>query len=193
MKWSILILTKESRTDVLDRLLTVLGPQIANRFGEVELLVRTYDPRMPLGEARQLLVDEAQGEYCNFVDDDDLVPFDYVERILAELGPVDMVGFNVGIWIDGKWSRTAFHSLANKNWREDSTGCYRDLSHLNPVRTKFVRMVKFEGTRGEDHRWANGLRELDVVKTEKYINDMMYLYLFRSNKQEGEYEAKGAR
>lgn len=190
VKWSILILTKESRLGVLERMLTVIGPQVAEFHNDVELLVRTYDPKLPLGESRQLLIDDAKGDYVSFVDDDDLVPFDFVRRILPELGPVDMVGFKVGIWIDGKWNRMAIHSLKCGKWEEKGGVCYRDLSHLNPIRTELVRKARFEGIRGEDHRWATKLRSLGVVKTEKFIDDMLYLYVYRNGHTDGEYIEK---
>jgi hypothetical protein len=67
-------------------------------------------------------------------------------------------------------------------WSEDENGFYRDLSHLNPIRRELMKQVSLEGGFGEDRRWAKKMRKLEVVKTEHFIDEVMYRYYFRSKK-----------
>ncbi len=80
MKWSILILTQPSRASFLKRLLDCLEPQVAACEG-AEIRFRTFDNSMKLGANRQAMIDEAEGEYISFVDDDDCVSTQYVRKI----------------------------------------------------------------------------------------------------------------
>lgn len=76
MKWTIMIATVPQRSRELARLLHRLYPQLTD---EVELLINGKD-LVPIGLKRQAMLCEAKGEYVNFIDDDDLVPKDYVEH-----------------------------------------------------------------------------------------------------------------
>lgn len=185
VKWSILILTQPSRTVLLDRLLFYLKPQTWAHSQEVELCIKTFDRTKSLGENRSEMVRSAKGEYVSFVDDDDMVPLNYVAKILPLLDGVDYIGFRLQCWWDGKELLPTFHSLRFARWYEDGTGYYRDLSHVNPIKRELALKVPFDGGHGEDHRWADQLRGLNVVRTEHYIDEVMYEYHFRSDKKDG--------
>lgn len=185
MKWSILILTQLARREYLARLLKLLAPQLHGKKREIGLAIKLFDPFLSLGANRQALVDGSHGEYVSFIDDDDLVAIDYVNKILPMLDGVDYVGFKLQYFQDGVPAKPTFHSLKHvAGWSEDENGYYRDISHVNPIRRELARLTRFEGGYGEDHRWADRLRELDVVKTERYIDEFMYLYYCRTNKEE---------
>jgi hypothetical protein len=184
-KWSILILTQPSRERYLDRLLSILEPQV-REFKDVELCIKMFDGTRSLGENRTEMVRDARGTYVNFVDDDDLVSKDYVKLIRQNLvDDVDYIGFRVQCYWDGKKLLPTFHSLRYKNWHDDDKGYYRDLSHLNPIQRRHALKVPFDGGHGEDGRWADAMRTLGVVKTEHYIDAVMYEYYFRSKKHDG--------
>lgn len=185
-KWSILILTQPSREEFLKRLMTVLVPQTRKngpeRFNQVEILTRTFDKSMELGENRQALIEKSHAEYINFVDDDDLVPSDYVPTILPLLDGVDYIGYRVQCTVDGQRMAPTFHSLKYGKWSQDAAGYYRDISHINPIRRELALMAKMSGGFGEDERWATALRATGQVRTEHYIDRVMYQYLYRSDK-----------
>lgn len=182
-KWSILILTQPSREAFLARLQAVLRPQLEER-PDVKVLIRYFNPAQDLGTNRQALLEEATGEYVNWIDDDDLVPADFVSRIYPLLDGVDYVGFRLQMFTDGQKQKPTFHSLCHKEWNGDEDGWYRDISHINPIRRELALAVPMSGGFGEDHRWADGLRALGIVKTEHYIDEVMYFYYFRNNKSD---------
>jgi hypothetical protein len=188
MLWSILILTQPSRTQFLARLLGVLKPQIES-FPDVEILIRQFNPSMDLGANRQAMIEGATGTYISQIDDDDLVPASYVSTIYPLLDGVDYIGHRVQLYIDGEKQQPTFHSLRYNCWNADSDGWYRDISHVNPIRRELALAVPMSGGHGEDDRWATGLRNLGIVKTEHYVDAVMYLYYFRSNKTDHSIES----
>lgn len=183
MKWSILILTMFERKHLLDRLLDCLAPQV-EPHGDIEVMVTKSDPQSSIGENRQRMLDRALGEYVNFIDDDDMVAENYVALIYPLLNGVDYVGFPVNVFRDGVRYGTAYHSLKNVGWSSYGDVSFRDISHLNPIRREIAVKVRMDGDFGEDHRWADGLRQLGIVKTQNYIPDAMYFYYMRTHKPE---------
>ena len=184
MKWSILILTQPSRKDFLVRLLAMLEPQV-QKEQSVEIVIRMCDPALALGENRQKMIEGAAGEYVCFVDDDDLVAPDYVGKILPLLDGVDYIGFRLSLYSDGKPQLPTFHSLKYPKWFADLTGLYRDISHVNPIRRELALAVPMSGARGEDARWSDAMRAKAIVRTEHFIDEVMYHYYYRSSKTDG--------
>jgi glycosyltransferase involved in cell wall biosynthesis len=183
MKWSILILTQPSRATFLSRLLHVLEPQL-REHPDVELKVRIFDSSIDLGANRQAMIDEAAGEFVNFIDDDDMVPGNYVGKIYPLLDAVDYIGFRLQMDIDGQRQKPTFHSLRYPEWNGDEQGWYRDISHVNPIRRELLGATRMSGGSGEDARWANDIRARGVVKHEHFIDEVMYFYHFRSIKND---------
>lgn len=184
MRWSLLCLTQPSRSQFLQRLNAVLRPQLEGRL-DIEFRVKMFEEQMDLGSNRQKMIEEARGDYVCFIDDDDLVSADYVQRIYPLLDGVDYVGFNLQMYSDGVKQKPTAHSLRYPEWNADEHGYYRDISHLNPIRRELALCVKMSGGFGEDERWARELRALGLVKTEHFVHgDPCYLYLWRSNKNE---------
>jgi hypothetical protein len=208
--WSILILTMPPRAAMLARLMDVLEPQVkaansgvqaqrdagpnramregtAERSGfpeKVELIIRESDANLPVGENREALRQRARGEYISFLDDDDLVPPHFVERILPCLDGVDYVGFNQEQHIDG-----AFICIERRSLRFGRVGRigaerFRDISHINPMRRELALAVPMTGWPAEDIRWADEIRKLSIVRTEHYLDETLYYYLTRTRKPE---------
>lgn len=180
MKWSILILTMPERRMYLDRLLKVLYPQI-EKYRDIEIITRESCPSMNLGENRKALLTSAAGEYVNFIDDDDLVPKNYVQTIHPLLNR-DYVGFPVTVFRDGTFLQVAYHSLRHKGWSVIDNTPFRDISHLNPMKKELAVQGDMSGGHGEDMRWASSIRNLGIVQTEHYVPESMYFYYMRSKK-----------
>lgn len=181
MKWQLFILTLPERKLFLDRLLARLYPQFAFAEDQTQLVVSYSVPSLSLGENRQRMLDSATAEYCNFIDDDDLVAPDYIRTIYPLLNR-DYVGFQLQMYMDRAKCKLAHHSLRYDSWHEDDSGFYRDISHLNPIRRELAMKAKFEGGVGEDHRWADAIRATGCVRTERFIPRPMYYYFCRSDK-----------
>jgi len=187
-RWSILIATQPSRATYLRRLLAVLGPQVLldPHIRElVEIVVRTSDPHLGLGDNRQIMREAARGEYSNFIDDDDLVARDYVARILPLLDGVDYVSYEFQEYADGIPRPPTHVSLQHGPWHQDRTGLWRDIVHFCPIKTALALCAPMEGGWGEDVGWSNKMRALGVVRTEHHINAPIHFLYFRSQKADG--------
>lgn len=171
MKWTIAVLSTAQRKVELTRITAILRHQIGDRK-DIQLLIA--DGVGGVGEKRQWCIDHARGEYVNFVDDDDIISHVYVDSIHPLLDGVDYVGFRMQHYRDGHKSKPTFHSLAYEEWSEDEQGFYRDISHLNPMKTTIARQATFSGDYAEDHDWAEQLR--GIPKTQNYIYAPMYFY-----------------
>jgi hypothetical protein len=172
IKWTLGVLTVPPRAAKLKELMTVLEPQITK---EVQVIVLYNNFEKPIGELRQQIVNQAKGQYISFIDDDDLVPIDFVATILPHLnGKNDYVGFKVALFNNGVRMRPVYHSLKYTDWKEDEQGYYRDITHLNPLKTEIARQATFAGGAGEDMAWANQLR--GKAKREHFIDREMYEY-----------------
>ena len=53
------------------------------------------------------------------------------------------------------------------------------------MRRELALKAPMWGGFGEDSRWAGDMRALGVVKTEHYVEDVMYHYLSRTDKKDG--------
>lgn len=189
MKWSILTVTQDSRTDFLSRMLRTLYPQLL-AHPQVAHDIFVFNPQFTLGENRQTMLEMAKGDYVSVIDDDDLVPPDYVSSILPYLDGTDYIGFLLQYYEDGRKQRLAQHRfVANggrngKGWYDDPYFYYRDISHLNPIRREIALKAKFTGGTGEDWRWASQIRDLGEIKTSWFIPRVLYHYYFRSRKED---------
>jgi glycosyltransferase involved in cell wall biosynthesis len=173
--WTIGVLTVPPRATKLRELLNVLEPQVVAAEGKVQLIVFYNNFDKSLGDLRQTIVDTAKGEYISFVDDDDMVPSDFIDAILPHLdGKNDYVGFKVALFNNGHRMKPVYHSLKYPDWYEDDNGYYRDITHLNPIKLSIAQQATFRGGAGEDVGWSNQLR--GKAKTEHFIDREMYEY-----------------
>jgi hypothetical protein len=192
IRWSILILTMAARAAFLERLLNVLMPQV-DGLGDVEVMVSSFNPLLPVGENREQMRLRSVGRYLNFIDDDDLVVADYVETLRPLLdGMVDYVGFNIEQTFADvpQVGLIEKHSLKYRGVYYDGSGSYdghfRDISHLNPMKRELALAVPMHGWPAEDSRWAEELRDKRIVKTEHYVDRVLYHYITRTHKPEME-------
>lgn len=198
MRWTIGVLSIPSRSRELGTLVADLRMQMerlagdgfdqvlgdglaraaAQRYrmarGDIEVLIDTR-AEPTIGEKRQWVLDTAAGQYINFVDDDDRVARDYVQTIHPLLDGVDYIGFMVELRVNGVLRPPCYHSLQYKGWSNDRNGYYRNVSHLNPMRTEIARQGTFAGNYGEDREWAAQVHP----RGEHYIGRPMYFYDYR--------------
>ena len=185
IKLSLLICTLTDRTNYLDRLMECLNKQ---KTDEVEILVSLDNREKTIGQKRNELLDQAQGDYIAFIDDDDLVSDDYIQLVLESINKSnpDVIGLHLLMTVNGANEERTYHSLKYNRWwdepdpdRPGRRRYFRNPNHLNPVKRELALKVKFPGiNHGEDHDYSKGL--LPHLSTEEYIESPIYYYLFRS-------------
>jgi len=170
---SILICHISSRESLLNRLLSILEPQLTD---QVEVLIETDNGERTTGEKRNVLLDKAQGEYVAFIDDDDTVSFDYVAKILkaVETKP-DCCSLQGELRRSNNPSRFFFHSIQWDHWFERNGRYYRNPNHLNAVKREIAVNVRFPKKNvGEDQDYSMRLHKHLV--TEVPILGTIYIY-----------------
>ncbi len=187
MKLSILICSLTSRAGYLARLLDGLTPQLTP---EVEVLINCDNAEKLTGTKRQELLVSASGDYVAFVDDDDLVPPYYVEKILKAIeSEPDYVGFQLHLLMEGIMQKPVYHSIKYDGYYDNEDGYYRDITHLNPIKRSIAIQFPYQNRLiAEDALWSKAVRESGLVKTEEYIEQPMYCYYFSRNKAGSELE-----
>jgi glycosyltransferase involved in cell wall biosynthesis len=180
IKLSILICSLESRSKLLNRLLSVLGPQVENEKS-VEILISKDNGNIPIGTKRNNLVSNAKGDYVCFVDDDDLVSNEYVKKILKaiETKP-DCCSLNGELIFNGQTVGLFFHSAEYDRWINDIKNhlYFRCPNHLNAIKKDIVLKCPFPDKNfGEDHDFSVAIQKL--IKKESKIDGILYKYILR--------------
>lgn len=185
MRLSILIPTLTNRSFFLERLGKCLSPQLND---SVEVLIERDSGERSIGSKRNSLLEKAKGEYIAFVDDDDLISCDYISLILqATSSKPDCVGIHLLHIEDTVLKGFTYHSIRYNSWFDTidtTTGYkryYRNPNHINPVKRELALECKFpEISMGEDKVYSKNI--LPLLKTEEYVVEPIYYYLYRTNK-----------
>jgi hypothetical protein len=147
----------------------------------IEILALVDDRAMTVGKKRNLLVQASCGDYVAFVDDDDFVSTDYLERIYeATRKNVDVVTFPVAVTIDGGATKMCYYSMNYLNESNDYDHYWRWPNHLCAMKRSIVIANPYEDISfGEDSAFAKKVRP--VLKTElSASNHPLYRYRFSS-------------
>jgi hypothetical protein len=179
---SILICTIPSRKDMFIDLLNSIQKLKQTSSLAIEVI---YDSRfeISIGEKRNSLLDKALGTYCAFVDDDDKITEDYFKVIEESELKYDCITLNGMMYINGKKDKPFYHSLKYYKWNQDEKGYYRNPNHLNPIKTKLVKQIRFpDKNNGEDFDFSIHLLKSGILKTEYTHTKLQYLYMFVNNK-----------
>lgn len=173
--WNILIATLGERRDRFARLLDQLLPQV-EAYPEVTVTALWNNGEEGIGEIRHRLLAQSRSDYVSFVDDDDEVPDYFVRRVVEVLTAEepDYVGWTMQCYVDGVKMKPTRHSIIFDGWTEDENGYYRDVSHLNPIRTEIARRGDFRVELPEDRSWA--AQVAPFLHYETYVTDVMYHY-----------------
>lgn len=177
---SLLLATVENRADLFAKLYAHLEAQAKDK--PVELVVACDAKQISIGKKRQNLLEQAKGDYVAFIDDDDWVADDYVDRILTALeASPDCVGFLINCTSNGGPVRKAITSMRYPRWIENHDGyahC-RSIYHKSVVKRELALKVGFPDMRYAEDRWfSDGI--MRIVKTEAFVDAVLYHYRFRS-------------
>lgn len=137
------------------------------------------------GKVRNMLLDEANGSFVNFIDDDDEIMPRYLTSILAAIGrdpSSDCIGINGYITFDGvnrkSWKISKEYGWP---WYEKDNVYYRCPNHISPVRREIALKVAFPDIyNGEDAAYSQGI--LPYLKSETLVEEEIYHYKFVSKK-----------
>lgn len=185
MLLSLLIPTIESRQHLFRRLRESLNTQIkASRWAsDVEVLHALDDGTQPIGQKRNQLIERASGRFVAFIDDDDEVSSDYITRIceaLEENPDVDCIGIRGVITFRGSHPHVFIHSVRFNDYFSRHHTYYRPPYHLNPMRREVAAQYPFKHiSYSEDIDWALRIRRDGVLKTEVFIDSVLYHYRSR--------------
>lgn len=182
MKLSILIPTLIRREGLFNEIYKELTKQRLelDKPREVEIIYYRDSGKISIGEKRNQLIKEAQGDYICFVDDDDMVANDYIKFILEAIENYpDCVQLNGIITTNGINPKPFRHSIKYKEYKERNGVYERPPNHLNPIKKELVNDIDFKKINfGEDTDWALRLLASGRIKTEYSHNHILYYYKF---------------
>ena len=180
--WSILIPTLKEREDKYNKLHAKLVEQKDRICPDlkIQILAMSDNRELSVGIKRQKLLQNAEGKYMSFVDDDDDVTDAYFEDAKACI----QGGFDVAR-LRGKIGDYTFtHSLYNVLWGPAAKDgeFLRPPNHLNIMLKDLANTQEFKDMRnGEDTDWAIRLSKSNYLQTE-YQSDhsrIHYIYNIR--------------
>jgi glycosyltransferase involved in cell wall biosynthesis len=191
MKLSILIPSLIERSDTCGDLCENIHRQLAMQPYRYEVeIVKDLRPKneATIGQKRNSLLQRAAGDYVCFVDDDDSLAPNYLQHIFEGIArKVDCCSLKGIITTDGKNPLVFEHSIKYSAYKTNPDGSAikyeRYPNHLNTIKTSIAKQFKFpEINHGEDTDWATQLFKSGLIKTEHYIDDIIYYYLYKSVK-----------
>jgi glycosyltransferase involved in cell wall biosynthesis len=182
---SILICSIEERSEQFSRLLKELYSQVYKFNNEVEILNCIDNKQMSVGRKRQILLEQAKGDWVVYFDDDDIPSKSYVSLILDAIkwnSDIDCIGINGIMTTNGENPKTWCHRLGllirgNGLQKLESGYDYeRPIIHFNPVkRAKALECGGFKDIRyGEDMDYAERLNK--ILTKEYFINQQLFHY-----------------
>ena len=196
MVFSILICTIPSRKDMCKRLVSYLNSQCNHNV--VEII--TDDGEGTIGAKRQRLLEKARGEFIAFVDDDDMVSVDYIERIcktILENPNATHLSLTGEVTTDGGQIPDTFvNSTKYERWNDtivDGKSFYeRTPSHLSPIRREIALKVGYDSKLHyiEDRMFADQVRPLLTNEADTGSKPLYYYFVDseKSNQSRVAYE-----
>lgn len=151
----------------------------------VEVLIAHDDFQNSIGFKRNCLLQNASGEYIEFIDSDDRIGEKHFEHAFTGISQgVDACGLTGIITEDGQNPKKFVHSMRYDSWYEKDGVYYRNNNHLNVVKASIAKQMRFpETSQGEDHSYSKQLLASGLIKTEYWDeNEIIYHYLYRSKK-----------
>lgn len=195
--WTILVPALGQRGEYLCQMLDGLLPQVEAQHGRVKVLSYWDNGEVSIAAKKQALLDAVDTEYLSFVDDDDTVSKDYVTLVCAALASrPDYVGLKLQVYENGRPFALSHHSLRHGGWfdaidtprarrealklpPELAGYLRRDITCANPMRTDIAQTAKFTVVgygQAEDRAWVGQLRAGGLLRTEVFIDRVIYHY-----------------
>ena len=187
-KLSILIPTLSSRADQCMSLVDKMLDQVekGNYIGLVEIVTLYDDGEKSIGTKRNELIQMAKGEYVCFIDDDDDIAINYIYLLMEGIEKgVDCCSLRGVITWDGTKPEFFEHSIRYNSYSttDNMIKYERFPNHLNCIKKSIANQIIYpEINHGEDTDFAHKLYASGLIKTEHYIDNILYHYKFITNK-----------
>lgn len=181
-KLTILIPTLPTRKEFFYRLVQ----ELLNQRGDLPVkLVSAEDTDCSIGVKRQRMMMGVNTPYMAFFDDDDLPGPNYIARVMEGISMgVDCCSLHGIITTDGKDPKHFYHSIAYTEMFERDKMYYRPPNHINVIKTELAQQCVFpDWQRSEDSNFCFQLRDKGLLKTEHQIPEVIYNYLYVSDKR----------
>lgn len=172
----------------LQKLLEVLEHYAADK--PVEVLCLIDNKTRSIGLKRQALLDIARGKFVAFVDDDDTVSEDYVDRILAcaaENPDADCIVFDQHAILNNDAPRLIRHGVEFENTELNETGATRKPWHVMAYARRIAQKCFFpDASYGEDWYWVR--QAYPLIKKQARIDAVLHAYHFSSTDTAAEHD-----
>lgn len=184
---SILICTIPERSAYLSRLYNELIAQIVSADANFEIIILNSDRSVLIGTKRNMLLQEAIGDYVCFFDDDDMPSPHYVKLLKEAITKgKDCCSLKGQITWNGQNPEIFEHSLKFKEWATTNNKdpkYERPPNHLNAIKSSIAKQFLFpEKNHGEDADWSLAIKNSGLLITEENVPEVIYNYLYISNK-----------
>jgi len=188
MLFSILIPTLSSRVEQCLTLVDKLLDQVerGNYIGLVEIVTLYDNGEKSIGTKRNELIQMSKGKYIAFVDDDDELATNYIDLLMDGIAKgVDCCSLRGIFTQDGGSPQLFEHSIKYEYWTttDNAIKYERPPNHLNCIKKEIANQFKFpEIMHGEDRVWSEAIKSSGLIKTEHYIDSVLYHYKFLTSK-----------
>ena len=176
--FSILIPAITERLNQLRTLCEELENQIAASKQDVEIVSVVDNRKVSVGRKRQSVLDASHGHFVAFVDDDDWIMPNYVERITSAImanKDLSVVTFNNISYINQNPPAIVEMRLGNPNEPYRVGGFKRAAWHVCAWNVNVAKHCRFpDHSYGEDWAWAEQCNAL--AKTEHHIPEILHVY-----------------
>lgn len=185
---SICVCSISKRREMYDNLVKIIMNQIhsvSKKYGFTVATLYTHtNDTITIGAKRHGLVQSSNDKFIVFIDDDDMISDDYVEKIvdvIYENPNIDCIGIKGKITFDGSGEKKWEISKDFGSWYEADSCYFRTPNHISPVRLDIAKKVGFPNiSNGEDYAYSMGI--LPYLHNEIKIDKEIYHYQFVSKK-----------
>jgi glycosyltransferase involved in cell wall biosynthesis len=190
MRLNILIPTTPDRDTFMVPLMKELQSQVERLklWGQVGILINKDNFEHAIGWKRNELLKAADADYVAFVDSDDRVSTNYIGSVMEGIMKgADCCSLTGLITEDGANPLIFQHSIKYNAYKTNPEGMpvryERYPNHLNCIKASIAKQFRFpEKNHGEDTDWATQIHQARALKTEHWIEDIIYYYDYRSKK-----------
>lgn len=173
MVWSILICSVPGRFGTLEKLVNQLEHQIGYR--KIEILYLGDNRFRTIGAKRNDLARLSQGKYCSYIDDDDSISDDYIDKIYEHLDKdYDVICYGVRVSGYDEFIRPAIYSIEYEDLNFHDK-YHRKPNHIMTIKREHVIATPFTEEKVPDEfNFAADI--LPRLKKEKSLPDILYYY-----------------
>ncbi len=181
LKLSILIPSVPSRRKTfLQRILDQLESQI--NTNDIEVIVLYDNKKRTVGEKRNDLLNLARGQFLTFIDDDDRISDDYINKIISTINNnplADCIVFDSICTVDGISQVCKYGIEYSYNYASPPNIWTGRPAHTMVFKSAIAKSIMFPSINfGEDMDWVS--RICNQIKNQVRIDSVLYYYDFNN-------------